>query len=448
VIRLKSWPQISRTIRKATRLQLVFMMYAAVCGGAFGLEEMVSGSGPGLALVVLALMPLVFSLPVSLAVAEMTARFPVEGGSYRWAATALGDFWGAQSGWWTWLTSAIMNTLYAVLFVSYAKQAFPAITGRGEWMLAIALIWIVYFLNIKGIHLIGNAAIFLTILLLAPFAVITVLGLSQWKFNPVSPFHDPSKPFLAGLHASVAIAIWLYAGYDKLSAAAEETDNPQRNFLWALLLAGGFSALSYLLPTIAGLAAVGNWQSWTTGYFSVLAGKIGGPWLEGAMIAGALLSNFLLLAVTMLSASRVTMTMAQDKVFPSRLAAVHSVHQTPARSLLFNAVIYSLLALFNFQQLIFLNSVFQIANILIIFASLIAIRGNKSEQLPAFQVPFGRVGLIVLMLPTCILALAVGLESTAPKELLVLAVAALAGAIFYWISGRSTVQESARRISA
>jgi basic amino acid/polyamine antiporter, APA family len=107
------------------------MMYAAVCGGAFGLEEMVSGSGPGLALVVLALMPLVFSLPVSLAVAEMTARFPVEGGSYRWAATALGDFWGAQSGWWTWLTSAIMNTLYAVLFVSYAKQAFPAITGRG-----------------------------------------------------------------------------------------------------------------------------------------------------------------------------------------------------------------------------------------------------------------------------------------------------------------------------
>ena len=315
-------------------------------------------------------------------------------------------------------------------------------------MLAIALIWIVYFLNIKGIHLIGNAAIFLTILLLVPFAVTTVLGLSQWKFNPVSPFHDPSKPFLAGLHASVAIAIWLYAGYDKLSAAAEETDNPQRNFLWALLLAGGFSALSYLLPTIAGLAAVGNWQSWTTGYFSVLAGKIGGPWLEGAMIASALLSNFLLLAVTMLSASRVTMTMAQDKVLPSRLAAVHSVHQTPVRSLLFNAVIYSLLALFNFQQLIFLNSVFQIANILIIFASLIAIRGSKSEQLPAFQVPCGRGGLIVLMLPTCILALVIGLESTAPKELLVLAVAALAGAIFYWIRGRSTAQEPARRISA
>jgi amino acid transporter len=75
------------------------MIYAAVCGGAFGLEEMVSGAGSGLSLAVLALMPLAFSLPVSLVAAEMTARFPVEGGSYRWAGIALGDFWAAQSGW-------------------------------------------------------------------------------------------------------------------------------------------------------------------------------------------------------------------------------------------------------------------------------------------------------------------------------------------------------------
>jgi amino acid transporter len=129
----------SHPVRKATRLQLIFMVYAAVCGGAFGMEGMVSGAGPGLSLVVFAVMPLLFSLPVSLVVAEMTARFPVEGGSYRWAAIALGDFWGVQCGWWTWLTSAIMNTLYAVLFVSYARQTVSAITGWREWVLAVTL---------------------------------------------------------------------------------------------------------------------------------------------------------------------------------------------------------------------------------------------------------------------------------------------------------------------
>lgn len=65
------------------------MIYAAVCGGAFGLEEMVSGAGPGLSLAVLALMPLAFSLPVSLVAAEMTARFQwkeeaIAGRELRW----------------------------------------------------------------------------------------------------------------------------------------------------------------------------------------------------------------------------------------------------------------------------------------------------------------------------------------------------------------------------
>lgn len=440
-------PRASHPVRKATRLQLIFMVYAAVCGGAFGMEGMVSGAGPGLSLVVLAVMPLLFSLPVSLVVAEMTARFPVEGGSYRWAAIALGDFWGVQCGWWTWLTSAIMNTLYAVLFVSYARQTVPAITGWWEWALAVTLIWIVYLINVMGIHLIGNAAILLTVLLLAPFAAMIVLGLAQWKFNPIQPFHNPTKPFLADLHAAVAIAIWLYAGYEKLSAAAEETDHPQRNFLWALLLAVGFSALSYLLPAISGLAAAGNWRSWTTGYFSVLAGKIGGQWLESAMLVSALLSNFLLLAVTMLSASRVTMTMAKDRILPSRLAVVHNTYQTPIRSLLLNAIVYSCLALFNFQQLIFLNSVLQIANILIIYASLLAIRRTEPKQIPAFKVPLGHIGLILLMLPTCILAFVVAMEDTASKELLLLVAAALAGIVLYWTRGRNTVQVTARRAS-
>lgn len=404
------------------------MIYAAVCGGAFGLEDTVSTAGPGLSLVVLSVMPLIFSLPVSLVVSEMTARYPVEGGNYRWAALVLGRFWGAQAGWWSWLTSAVMNTLYAVLFVSYVKQVFPQVSGIWEWVLACVLIWVAYSLNLKGINLVGNTAIILTIALLLPFAIMVVLGWNQWKVSPMSPFHDPSKSLMASLYSAVMISIWLYAGYEKLSSVAEETHNPKRNFLWALVLASGFSTVSYLLPTIAGLAATGNWQNWRTGYFAVVAGKIGGSWLETSMFVSALLSNFLLLTVTMLAASRVTMTMAQDRVLPARLATMHQLYRTPSASLVFNALTYSLLVLLNFQQLIFLNSIFQIASILLIYITLLAVRAKRCETLPAFQIPLGRCGLILLMLPTCILALIVSSE-IGTKNIAVVAIAALLGAV-------------------
>ena len=60
--------------RKATAVQLVFMTSAVICSGAYGLEEMVSASGPGLSMVVLLVLPLLYAAPISLTCAELSAR--------------------------------------------------------------------------------------------------------------------------------------------------------------------------------------------------------------------------------------------------------------------------------------------------------------------------------------------------------------------------------------
>jgi len=160
------------------------------------------------------------------------------------------------------------------------------------------------------------------------------------------------------------------------------------------------------------------------------------------MLASALLSNVLLLTVTMLSASRVTLTMAQDKLLPSALSGIHPVRQTPSTSLLLNAAAYSVLAFFDFQRLIVLNSIFQIANILLIYASLLAIRARQSGPAGTFQVPLGFTGLILLMLPTCLLALVVGGEITAPKDIAILALAALAGGLLFLRKARAAAHRA------
>src|SRR3990167_207648 len=96
-------PEIPRVnVKKVGLLPLVFLFYAYTTAGPFGFEEMFSRSGPGMALLFLALVPLLWSIPMSLAAAELNSLLPVEGGFYRWVRAAFGDFWGFLAGWWNW----------------------------------------------------------------------------------------------------------------------------------------------------------------------------------------------------------------------------------------------------------------------------------------------------------------------------------------------------------
>src|SRR6516164_8134042 len=73
-------------------------MFAYTTGGPFGMEEMVTTSGPGLTLLYLLVLPFFWCIPVSLVAAELTTTIPVEAGSIAGCARVSetsGDFWPA-----------------------------------------------------------------------------------------------------------------------------------------------------------------------------------------------------------------------------------------------------------------------------------------------------------------------------------------------------------------
>ena len=87
-------------LRQIGFLPLLALFYGYTAGGPFGYEAIFTDSGPGMALVFLAFVPLFWSIPISLASAELNSVFPVQGGFSRWSRAAFGDFWGFQCGWW------------------------------------------------------------------------------------------------------------------------------------------------------------------------------------------------------------------------------------------------------------------------------------------------------------------------------------------------------------
>ncbi len=94
-----------------------------VRGGAYGIEEMIPASGPGLSLVMLMVLPFVWALPFGLVASELGSVRPQEGGYYKWVQEALGEFWGFQAGWWRTISVYIDNTLYVILAGGYVASA-------------------------------------------------------------------------------------------------------------------------------------------------------------------------------------------------------------------------------------------------------------------------------------------------------------------------------------
>jgi len=330
-------------------------MYAYATGGSFGLEDMVTTSGPGLTLLYQLFIPFFWCIPVSLVAAELTTAIPVEGGFYRWVRAGFGDFWGFQAGWWNWSASFLLGSSYGVLtadyFTNYLSFYFT-IPGWMHYLIAVAVIALIGYINVRGIQMVGRVATILEISILAPIVVMCVIAATKWHHNPFSPLVPPHVPRFQVFGAGLALGLWLYSGYEQVSSVAEEVENPQRSYPIALAIVIPLSIATYFLPTMFSLAALGDWQKWHTGYFSAAAALIGGPWLGLAMAVAAMITNLSLLNATVLTSTRMPSTMAEDGYLSPVLAARHPRYGTPWIAIIASCMIYALLAQKTLVQLL------------------------------------------------------------------------------------------------
>src|SRR5499425_858124 len=123
-------------------LGLVFVLFFSTSGGPYTTETLIHSVGPGLGLLILILVPLVWSLPEVLIVGELASMLPEEGGYYRWVQRAFGDFWAFQNGWLTWLYSLVDMAIYPVLFLQYLGYFFPGLTSPARFAIMLLVIWI------------------------------------------------------------------------------------------------------------------------------------------------------------------------------------------------------------------------------------------------------------------------------------------------------------------
>ncbi|HEV3512548.1 MAG TPA: APC family permease [Candidatus Sulfotelmatobacter sp.] len=395
----------SSTLRKAGLFYLVFVMFSYTTGGPFGLEDMVTTSGPGITLLYLLILPFFWCIPVSLVSAELTTAMPVEGGFYRWTRAAFGDFWGFLAGWWNWSASFLLGGAYAVLFADYLVYVFPKMTWWEHWLISLGLIALLTWVNVRGIQMVGQVATALEIFIFVPVMIMVAIGLAHWHQNPFHPWVVPHQATFKVFGVGLALGLWLYSGYEQLSTVAEEVENPQKAYPRALALVVPLSMAAYFLPTVAGLASAGNWQQWHTGFFSDAARIIGGPWLGTWMTLAAVIGNVALLNSTILTTTRMPFAMAEDGYLPDALTRKHSRYGTPWLAIVASAVIYALLAWQSLGQLISVYIWLRSATTVLTVLSGWKLRRTRPELARSFIVPGGQAGLLYVVAAPVLMAI-------------------------------------------
>ena len=267
-------------------LPLFGLIYFTVCGGSFGIEPLVGWSGPGLALLLIVLTPLIYSIPNMFMVRELTSMMPAEGGYYHWIKQAFGPFAGFLAGWMNWVVSWVDVSIYPVLAAYYLGYFIPALRDGAtiagvevpswvlSWLVAVVMIWLISWLQVRGARLAGLTTNWLGAIMLVPLVLLSLAGFYVMIRDGVSV----SLPFLPGgeevntgslagaLSVGLFMVMWNYMGWELPTAAGDEIVNPKRTYPMAMVLVLVAAIATYMIPTVAGLYGGagddGRYQLW------------------------------------------------------------------------------------------------------------------------------------------------------------------------------------------
>jgi len=426
--------------RKLTVLSLAAATYFMVSGGPYGVEELVQDSGYALALVILLLTPLLWSLPTGLMVGELSAALPAEGGFYVWVRRAMGPFWGFQEAWLSLTASIFDMAIYPTLFAAYLGRLFPALAqGHRGVLIAGAMIAVCLLWNLYGAKAVGDGSVMMGVLLLSPFALITIFALVRHLTPSTAPL--TKGDFLTG----VLVAMWNYMGWDNASTVANEVENPQKTYPRVMMVTLGAILISYVIPVAAVWHTHLRPDLWTTGSWAKIASIVAGPWLGVALVSAALVAEFGSFNSLVMTYSRLPVAMAEDGHLP-RFFTRKLSSGAPWVAILVLGLTWGLSLGLSFDRLIMLDILLYGASLVLEFLALIVLRHREPELPRPFRVPGGLAGAILVGVgPTLLLVVALIKNRTEQLSLGRFSISTLAlglvmmvaGVVYYYAVGRA-----------
>ncbi|HKV05930.1 MAG TPA: APC family permease [Candidatus Acidoferrales bacterium] len=388
-----------------------------------------------------ALAATLFFLPTTFILAELSTRFPEEGGLYVWTKKAFGEFHGFVAGWTYWVYTFFYFP--ALLTASVAMCAY--VGGSGAAYLAqdrpflltgaFLLLFAAVALNIVGVGIgkwlqnAGGLGTYVPLLMLIGMAVYlwhTHGSVTHFTWSNILPRWNWDT---LNFWPQIAFA---FGGLELASSMSEEIRDPRRAFPRAILGSGISIVLIYIAGTMALLAILpagvvdpksGVFQALTSGstmlgigFFGIIAailvvfGNAGGV---GATVAGV---------------ARIPFVVGIDRYMPAAFGKIHPRWKTPWVAMLVQAGISCVILLVTqinetansaYYILVSATNILYFIPFAYIYAAVIklAYGADRAKNKDAVLIPGGKLGVwVAASLALGIVLAAIALSFIPPGE--------------------------------
>ena len=372
--------------RQLGPIQLTLLGVGAIIGtGIFVLTaEAGQKAGPGM-MVAFVIAAVVCAL-AALAYSELAAMIPVAGSAYTYTYGVLGEGLAWIVGWALVLEYAIAAGAVAVGWSGYmngllasAGIALPDFLRTGPYdggtfnLLAFLIVLLVSFLLVIGTSKsakVNAVLVMIKIVALTAFIFIAMPAVKDPNFHPFLPTGWGSPLGGIGVLGAAASIFFAFVGFDAVSTAAEETNNPNRNIPIGLIGSLAICTVFYLLVGYAAVGSVGsqpmlgpNGLAYSPGTPELAAACKGSQALVcskeplahvlrmlgfegmGNMIGiAAALALPSVVLMMIYGQTRIFFTMSRDGLLPAMLSKVHSRFHTPHVATIITGLVVSLFA--------------------------------------------------------------------------------------------------------
>lgn len=286
--------------------------------------------------------------------AQLSRHMPNAGGSFGFMRLALGEN-AAFLGVWGYLVSVwAANAGITIAGVSYLGRLVPGVgaSNTASALVALAGIWLLTWINLRGLRAAGGVQLVTSIVKLLPF--VAVIGLAFWRLAAtrgavLPPVHAGSFTF-AGASGAVGLTLFAMLGLESAAMPADAVENPARNVPRATMIGTGLSAVVSIIATCAvalmlPAASVAASKAPISDFIALSWGSVAG----GFVAICAVVSCFGCLNGWLFIGGELPASMADSGTLP-RWFGKRNAAGAPARSILVGSVVTTFLTLTAFTK--------------------------------------------------------------------------------------------------
>jgi APA family basic amino acid/polyamine antiporter len=398
--------------RVLSPIELLLLGIGATIGaGIFVITGIAAANYAGPAVVLSFVISGIAALFAALCYVELASMVPCAGSAYTYAYAGLGEIWAWIIGWdmileyafaisavaagWSGYVSELLKNAGFMLPTAFTNS--PLIRGGIINIPAIFIILVITGLLILGVKesaMVNNVIVLLKLGVIFLFLYLAFGHINVANYTPFTPYG------WGGVFSGAAVVFFAYIGFDAVTTASEEIEDPRRNIPigiigCAVVVMILYISVSAVLTGIVPYYALKN----TDAPISFALTAIGISWGSALVSVGAIAGLTSVLLVSLFGQTRIFFAMSRDGLLPKRFSYVHPVYRTPVTITLITGFATALIAgLLPLQIIVELVNIGTLSSFILVAITVMVLRHTHPDAPRPFHTPFVPLVPIICML--------------------------------------------------